>query len=221
VADCQNDEVWTVGHSNHELGDFLSLLRGADIEVLADIRSGPSSRFSPHFNRILLENAVTRAGTKYAFMGDALGGRPDDPSCYDDDNYVLYDMIARTERFRHGIVSLQASIRKFRVAVMCSEEKPQDCHRRLLVGKVLCDEGVVLHHIRSDGRIDDEVSVALHADPQLSLLSESRRWRSARPVARRSRPKSSPGHSDAQRLRPGPIVFATGLPLSKRRSEHI
>jgi uncharacterized protein (DUF488 family) len=186
VVDRRNDEVWTVGHSNHGVSDFLSLLRGADIEVLADIRSWPSSRFSPHFNRTRLENAVERAGITYVFMGDTLGGRPDDPSCYDDDDYVLYERIAQTERFRHGIVRLQANIRKFRVAVMCAEENPQDCHRRLLLGKVLCDEGAVLHHIRGDGRIDDEVSVVLQTDPQLSLLPEGLQWKSARPVSRRS-----------------------------------
>ena len=68
--------VLTVGHSNHPLETFVSLLRQHGVTTLADVRSAPYSRFNPHFNRKSLDAALQAHGIAYRFMGQALGGRP-------------------------------------------------------------------------------------------------------------------------------------------------
>jgi uncharacterized protein (DUF488 family) len=145
--------IWTVGHSTHELPVLLGLLRGAGIEVVADIRSQPFSRWNPQFNRERLRVALGDAGLRYVFLGAELGGRPPEAEFYDGGGHVLYGAVARTERFNSGLERLLYGAGEYRVAMLCSEEDPARCHRRLLVGRVLVGRGVEVVHIRGDGSV--------------------------------------------------------------------
>ena len=86
--------VFTIGHSNHSLEHFIELLRAHEVDEVVDVRSAPYSRYAPHFNRDELEDALEKVGVDYLFMGDELGGRPADRSCYDDTGRVVYDKVA-------------------------------------------------------------------------------------------------------------------------------
>src|SRR5581483_1618051 len=83
--------IYTIGHSNLTLTAFIERLSAAAIDTVVDVRSQPASRFAPQFNRGPLAEALRSAGIRYAFMGDQLGGRPDDPAYYDPDGHVRYD----------------------------------------------------------------------------------------------------------------------------------
>lgn len=183
--------LWTIGHSNHTLDGFLALLRQHRIEVLVDVRSAPYSRYSGHFNREALERMIEEAGIRYLFLGRELGGRPSDEAAYDDEGHARYDVMAKSAHFKEGLGRLERGIAEYRVVIMCSEEDPEHCHRRLLVGKVLTASGPYeLHHIRGDGSIEVEEAVQM-GDPQLSLLGEAPAWRSSQSVSQRSRHASS------------------------------
>lgn len=145
--------IWTVGHSTHELAVLLGLLRGPGIEVVADIRSQPFSRRNPQFNREGLRAALDEAGLRYVFLGAELGGRPPEAEFYDGAGHVRYGAVAGTERFAAGLRRLLDGAGGHRVAVLCSEENPAQCHRRLLVGRVLVGQGVDVVHIRGDGSV--------------------------------------------------------------------
>jgi uncharacterized protein (DUF488 family) len=145
--------IWTVGHSRHELPALLGVLRGPGIEVVADIRSQPFSRYNPQFNRERFGAALQAAGLSYLFLGAELGGRPPEPEFYDSDGHVRYGALARTDRFNAGLGQLLAESDRRRVAMLCSEEDPRRCHRRLLVTRVLTARGVPVLHIRGDGRV--------------------------------------------------------------------
>lgn len=151
--------IKTIGHSNHSLEKFVSLLEKYNIEVLVDVRSYPYSKYAPHFNETSLKEGVKSADIKYLFMGKELGGRPQGKEFYDEDGYVLYWRIAESTFFQEGIERLQAGIEKYRVAIMCSEENPTECHRRLLVGRVLNEHGVTLQHIRGDGKVQTDAEL--------------------------------------------------------------
>ena len=155
-ADAKQLEVLTIGHSNRSIDEFLTLLKQHAVEVLADVRSQPHSKYVPHFDYANLKRATEAAGVQYVFLGRELGGMPEAREFYDAEEHVVYSRIAASEPFRHGIARLLEGIRKYRVAVMCGEEDPANCHRRLLVGKVLKEQGVVVRHIRGDGRIQTE-----------------------------------------------------------------
>ena len=152
--------VLTVGHSNRPLEHFLELLRLHEIDVLLDVRSSPYSRFSPHFNREPLRDAMVGAGILYGYYGDRLGGRPSNPDLVDAGR-PSYERIAAWPPFQEAIAEVLAGIRSDngRVCLMCSEEDPARCHRRLLVGAELAEHGIELLHVRGDGKVEPESSV--------------------------------------------------------------
>jgi uncharacterized protein (DUF488 family) len=188
--------LFTLGHSNHTLDDFLGLLEQHRIDVVADVRSHPSSRFATHFDRAELRTPLNGAGVDYLYLGRELGGRPEESEFYDPAGHVLYGRVAESPRFLQGITRLEQGIEKYRVAILCSEEDPTDCHRRLLVGRVLHRRGVPVEHIRGDGRIESEellLEKEEQANAQLSLFDQPQEavWRSTRSVLRRSQPSTS------------------------------
>lgn len=153
-------EVLTVGHSNHSMDDFLSLLKQHRITALADVRSAPYSRYAPHFNKAPLVQALKRNQIKYVFLGDKLGGRSDDPSCYDHGR-VQYARLAQTASFGCGIGRVVKGAASERIVLMCAEKDPLDCHRTLLVAPSLIERGVDVQHIRPDGSLESHHSAML------------------------------------------------------------
>lgn len=189
--------VYTIGHSNHEEQTFLDLLLRHGIEVVADVRSQPYSKYTTQFNSDQIKPALAGAGINYVFLGRELGGRPDDPEFYDAEGRVRYDRVAESPLFRQGIERVEKGIQKFRVALMCSEENPAECHRNLLVGRVLGRRGVELVHIRSDGRLQTQAELdheTGRSDRQQKLLFDELKeppWRSTRSVLPKPQPPSS------------------------------
>ncbi len=191
--------LYSIGHSNHALETFLELLRQYRIEVLVDARSHPYSKFAPHFDAPSLKQAVIGAGMKYLFMGKELGGRPDGDDFYDAEGHVLYWRVAESHLFLDGIGRLETGITKYRVPLMCSEENPSACHRRLLVGRVLTTHGVQLEHIRGDGSIQTEAELEAEeqrgcAEGQIRFFDEphqEKAWRSIQSVLQRGRRQTS------------------------------
>ena len=178
-------EIYTLGHSNHSIDTFMHLLHCLNIQVVVDIRSKPISQVVPHFNRKSLEGALKSAGFKYMYLGKDLGGRPESKEFYDADGHVLYGLVARTPAFNKAIDRLLRGIQRYRVALLCSEENPTNCHRRLLVGRVLLNHGVRIQHIRGDGRIQmEEEFLSGESNDQLALFErkESDEWRSTQSV---------------------------------------
>jgi len=144
--------VFTIGHSNHSLERFLALLAGAGVEMVADVRSQPASRHFPHFGKAALTQALHERGLSYVFLGRELGGRPTDASLFTD-GVADFERMAETERFREGLKRVMADAIWVRLALMCSEKEPLDCHRCLLVGRVLAASGIEVRHILADGGI--------------------------------------------------------------------
>src|ERR1700722_14513807 len=145
--------LFTVGHSNQSLDAFIALLIKHEIQVVVDSRSSPYSKYVPQFNRREIEDTLKHARIQYLYMGQELGGRPDDDDFYDDDGRVLYYRVAESPTFLKGIERLEQGIRRYRVALLCSEENPAVCHRHLLVGRVMDKRGTKMLHIREDGRL--------------------------------------------------------------------
>jgi len=116
--------LFTIGHSKLDLNLFAKLLKDNAIEVLVDVRSNPYSRFASQFNKDNIQKAIEGNGLKYLFLGKELGGRPKEKEFYDYEGFVLYSKIAESPRFTEGIERLIKGIKKYRVAIICSEENP-------------------------------------------------------------------------------------------------
>lgn len=145
--------VFTIGHSTHSAEGFLALLRQHRVEAVADVRSSPFSRFNPQFNRKTLEQCLKANGIRYVFLGKELGARSDDRSCYEHGR-VQYARLAQRAQFQSGIDRVLHGAAKYRVALMCAEKEPLECHRTLLVAKALTARGQRVLHIHADGRLE-------------------------------------------------------------------
>lgn len=185
--------IWTVGHSNHELDAFLRVVEPERLTHILDVRSYPYSRHASHFNREGLQASVEACGLTYVFLGLALGGRPQREDQYDDDGHALYGSMAQEPRFQAAVRRLVEGAAEHRLCLLCSCGRPDDCHRRLLVGKVLCEHGVELRHILTDGSIRAECQVALPPGTGQNTLfgHDSPVWRSTQSVSRKRRLSAS------------------------------
>ncbi len=192
---------FTVGHSNHAIDIWLGLLHQHKVEVVVDTRSSPYSKFVPQFDRELMQRSLEQAGIRYLFLGAELGGRPADPTYYDANGHVVYGRLCEDARFRAAIARLETGMERFRVALVCGEEDPAHCHRRLLVGRVLTEHGSTMLHIRGDGRVESDAQVAADSgkplvDAQAELFAEIEedKWRSTASVLPKRVPASSSAH---------------------------
>ena len=160
--------IYTIGHSNHAFGHFLGLLQRHGIELLADVRSTPYSRFNPQFRREPLAAALADSGIEYVFLGEELGARSKDRSCYEQGR-VSYRKLAMSELFRRGIDRLLAAAADHRVAIMCAEKDPLDCHRTILVARELVERGISVAHILSSGEIESHEEAMARLRARLKL----------------------------------------------------
>jgi uncharacterized protein (DUF488 family) len=183
--------IWTVGHSNHAGERFVGLLRMHAVALVADVRSHPYSRFAPHFNRESLQASLPYEGVRYAYFGEALGGRPGSEEHYDERGRALYGPMSEQPAFHDALERLAGLVREQRVALLCAEGDPEHCHRRLLVGRVLAARGVELRHILPDGTVRAERTVTLIDGDQGTLFGEDTPWRSTQSVSRKRRLSTS------------------------------
>jgi uncharacterized protein (DUF488 family) len=152
-------QLLSVGHSNHDWDTFLALLGGAGVSAVADVRSRPFSRRLPQYNRPELEAALRQEGIAYVFLGDLLGGRPDDADLYDLRErsgrlwrVVNYERVRRTPGFCRGLDRLLQGAERYTIAMLCGEKDPLDCHRGLMITPALKEVGVAPLHLRPGGR---------------------------------------------------------------------
>lgn len=152
--------LYSIGHGNRSIEEFLALLKRYGIEYLVDVRSQPFSKYNPQYNRPSLEHDMAAAGMRYVFMGDSLGGRPKDDSCYDPEGRVDYQVVGKKEFFLSGIHRLKTAQEKdCGVVIMCSESNPGECHRSKLIGRVLSEQGIPLMHIDENGKLKTQAAV--------------------------------------------------------------
>src|SRR5262245_40634605 len=154
-------EILTVGHSNHEEGEFVELLRGAGVGLIADVRRYPGSRRQPHFERTALAAVLLEAGIGYRWLGETLGGRrkplPDSPnSAWESEQFRGYADHMGTEEFASGLADLEALAVQTRVAVMCAEAWWVRCHRRL-IADALGARGWRVVHLAANGRLEEHL----------------------------------------------------------------
>lgn len=165
--------IYTVGYGARTLDELVDVLAAHAIAFLVDVRSAPYSRFKPEFSKDALERDLKARGLRYVYLGDALGGRPADPDCYVDDK-VDYERVKQKDSYKAGIDRLCAAWQRgLRVAIMCSEGKPEQCHRSKLIGESLAALGIPVAHIDENDelRSQDEVIQRLTGG-QLSLFGD-------------------------------------------------
>jgi len=152
--------IFSIGYGNRDVQETLRLVLLNNCRFLIDIRSNPYSRFQPDYNKESLEVACSKANIRYVFMGDLLGGRPKSQHCYDDQGRVDYARLASEGYFQDGLERLERALAKdLNVVLLCSELRPEQCHRSKLIGQALLPRGIDVFHIDTDGTVLGQVSV--------------------------------------------------------------
>jgi uncharacterized protein (DUF488 family) len=156
--------VYTIGHSTHSIDTFIALLKEHCVAAIADVRSTPFSRRLPQFNQDLLRGSLADNGIAYAFLGTELGGRGINGSTRTEQGRVQYRRISESAPFREGMRRVHAGSQRMRLALMCAEREPLNCHRGLLISRILVSQGADVLHIHADGRLET------HRDAERRLL---------------------------------------------------
>lgn len=153
--------IYTIGYGSRSIEAFVELLQEQGIAYLIDVRSRPYSRYQSDFTKQALERVLSEHGIQYVFMGDSLGGQPTDPDCYVDGK-VDYDRLRAKPFYVEGLDRIEkAWQQELPVVLMCSEEKPESCHRSKLIGRSLVERGINVIHIDESGELIDQEDVML------------------------------------------------------------
>jgi len=165
-------EIYTLGHSNHSIDDFLNLLKKHNISALCDVRSHPHSKYNPQFNYEALKQTLKNNLIAYVFLGKELGARSQDASCYNDEGKVQYARLLQTDAFKAGINRLNKGMESYRIALMCSEKDPINCHRTILICRHLRADDMEIKHILEDGSIETQLQMEQRLMEVLSVSKQ-------------------------------------------------
>ena len=171
MSEHQAVPILTIGYGDRSLEQFIAVLQRYHVQYVVDIRSAPYSRYKPEFSKAALERALQVQGIRYLFMGDSLGGRPNDPDCYSDDK-VDYEKVKQKAFYRQGIERLQNAFhQQLPVVIMCSEGKPEMCHRSKLIGASLTELAIPVVHIDEHDALKSQTDVVFElTGGQLNLF---------------------------------------------------
>ncbi|MFZ2422938.1 MAG: DUF488 domain-containing protein [Anaerolineae bacterium] len=163
--------IYTIGYGARSVEALLAVLQTWQIAFVIDIRSAPYSRFKPEFSKESLAREIERRHIRYLYMGDLLGGRPADPACYRDGK-VDYDLVKQTAAYQEGIGRLcRAFAQQRRVVLLCSEGRPEECHRSKLIGESLTSLDIpVIHLDENDQPLSHAAVIARLTGGQLGLF---------------------------------------------------
>lgn len=150
--------LYTIGHSTHSVEQFIGLLSMYSVNVVADVRSYPYSRYNPQFNRENFKDELIKFGMQYVFLGQELGARSKDPKHYQNGK-VQYSSLALSPQFGQGLNRIQTGLKAYRIALMCAEKDPIVCHRAILICRYLRSNEISIEHIREDGTFETSLQL--------------------------------------------------------------
>ena len=134
--------IYSIGHSNHKIPNFLALLAENGVRCLVDVRRYPGSRRFAQFNRGSLERSLRGAGVDYLWLGEQLGAMREQP----------YTDFMQTDTFALGLRELVSCALLQSTALMCAELDFSGCHRRFIADRLAAD-GWPVFHIFGTGKL--------------------------------------------------------------------
>ncbi len=169
---CMSKTLFTIAYSGRLIDDFIVLLEEHKITALCDVRSVPYSSRNPQFNREPLKKVLKSHNIEYVFLGEELGARPKDPSCYVD-RKALYQKIAQSTFFKNGLERIRLGMQKdYVLALMCAERDPMACHRSILICRNLRDWLIDIRHIVDHDNTETQADLEKRLIEQLKLYPD-------------------------------------------------
>lgn len=150
----------SIGHSQHKIDFFISLLREHNVNYILDVRSTPYSQFAAEYNRESIKTILESNGIAYTFMGNYFGARPSDYSLYSPNGYLDFEKVANCLNFRKAFANvMKGAGQGYRIAFMCTEKDPVECHRAILVTNAFYKAGYSIEHIMPDSTIQTQEDI--------------------------------------------------------------
>ncbi|MFN0291333.1 DUF488 domain-containing protein [Pedobacter helvus] len=147
-------QIFTIGHGSRKKDVFIDLLNKFEIQILIDVRSIPYSRYHPQFRQKQLQSDLQSSGIEYLFLGNELGGRPENSDLYNSGE-LDYNLVRQTSSYQQGIEQVIDILEKgIKVTLMCSETNPNECHRKYLLSEDFAKRGIKIMHIDKVGEIE-------------------------------------------------------------------
>ncbi|MCF2643501.1 DUF488 domain-containing protein [Roseburia hominis] len=151
------ENLFTIGHSQHTIDYFVYLLNKYSINYVLDVRSTPYSKYAEQFNKGNISVFLNKVNIHYFFMGKYFGARPIETSLYSEKGYLDFEKVAQSERFNKGMENVILGLeRGNRIALMCTEKDPMDCHRAIMVSRAFDKKGIKVKHILPNGDIQTQ-----------------------------------------------------------------
>lgn len=161
--------LYTIGHSNQSFEEFLEMLQTIGVQAVADVRSVPASKYTPQFNKEALQAALKRNGIAYLPFGNEFGARRTDS--LDADGKVNFEKAVETPAFIHGTERIMNGLQKgYKIALMCSEANPLECHRFAMVSRWFYEHGIDVEHIVHNA--DHQTVLRPHEELQEEMVRE-------------------------------------------------
>ncbi len=153
-------EVYTIGHSNHTIEYFLELLQSQNINCLIDVRSNPVSGYNPQFNKVSLKDFLKSSRIVYMHFGKEFGARHEDSDVLDNEGVVDFVSFRKSFAFQQGVERVDMGLDKgYRIALMCSEGNPLECHRFSMISVHLEEIGISVKHILKDKTVKSHIEL--------------------------------------------------------------
>lgn len=152
--------LFSIGHSQHKIDYFISLLKKHHINYILDVRSVPYSQYATDYNRENIKKILKNNDIGYAFMGNFFGARPKDVSLYLPNGYLNFEKVANSTKFKRGFDNVEKGVKQgYRIAFMCTEKDPIECHRAILVSYAFYKAGYSIEHIMPDNTIQTQQDI--------------------------------------------------------------
>jgi uncharacterized protein (DUF488 family) len=168
---------FTIGHSTRPLGDFMALLREAQVQIVVDVRLLPGSRTNPQYNQDELARELSNYQIGYEHIA-ALGGRrgksrdvsPSINAFWQNASFHNFADYAMSEPFQSAFAKLRDLGHARDCAIMCAEAVWWRCHRRIIADYLMAADETVLHIMGPGHIVPAQLTDAARRDDSGSLI---------------------------------------------------
>ena len=160
-------EIYTIGHSNYTIERLIDMLKHYNINCVVDIRGTPYSKYNIQFDKETIRYTLSKAGFIYIYMAKELAAKRINKQSYNEEGYSDFEKVIKEREFLEGIERLKNGCNKgYKIALLGGMQEPIRCHRSILVGRALRENGFNVKHIL------DDYSIASQEDIEQMLLDK-------------------------------------------------
>ncbi|WP_294129247.1 DUF488 family protein [uncultured Clostridium sp.] len=160
-------EIYTIGHSNYTVERLIDMLKHYNINCVVDIRGTPYSKYNIQFDKETIRYTLSKAGFIYIYMAKELAAKRINKQSYNEEGYSDFEKVIKENEFIEGIERLKNGCNKgYKIALLGAMQEPIRCHRSILVGRALRENGFNVKHIL------DDYSIASQEDIEQMLLDK-------------------------------------------------